>query len=97
MESIQRRWYTLIGGLQIVSEQRDNRADRSKSTLPGSHQKVDKRYRESKHFLMDQLRYADSVQDFRTVKHAILRSTQFSIGQQAFQFARVHVEVNEDH
>jgi hypothetical protein len=74
-----------------VSEQRDNR-----NKLPGSHQKVDKRYRESKYFLMDQLRYADSVEDFRTVKQAVLRSTQFSIGGRAFQFAKVHVEVQEN-
>lgn len=76
-----------------MSEQRDHCAGGHNSKLPGSHRKVDKGYQQCKHYLMDQLRYSDSVQDFRSVKQAILRSTQFSIGHRAFQFAKVPVEV----
>ncbi len=43
---------------------------------------------------MDQLRYAESIQDFRSIKQAIFRSAEFNVGQRAFQFAKATVPVN---
>lgn len=56
--------------------------------LDAGYYKVDHRYRESNYFLADQLRYAEAVQDFRSVKQALTRSTQFSLANVAFRFAR---------
>ena len=53
--------------------------------------KVDRRYRESQYFLADQLRYAEAINDFRSVKQALLKSTNFNIAKVAFQFAKVMV------
>lgn len=57
--------------------------------LPEGCPKVDRRYRESRYFLMDQLQYAESVRDFRSIKQAIARSNNFDLPGQAFQFARI--------
>lgn len=61
-------------------------------SLSTQYRKVDRRYRESNYFLMDQLRYADSVQEFRTIKKAILRSSEFDVGKRAFQFEYAPLE-----
>ena len=51
------------------------------------HYKVDKRYRESDYFLEDQLRYAESVQDFRAVRDAIMNwPPLFKLDKLAFKF-----------
>lgn len=60
--------------------------------LPSAYAKVDRRYRESQYFLADQLRYAESVQDFQSVRQAIRRSGEFSVGQRAFQFSPIAVQ-----
>ncbi len=63
--------------------------------LPEGYSKFDKRYQDSKDFLMQQLRHSASVQDFRTVKQAIMRSMQFSVGARTFQFAKVPVSAEQ--
>lgn len=68
-------------------------SERDKTPL--AYKKVDTRYSASRDFLITQLREADSVHDFRTVKQAVIRSSQFNVGSRAFQFARVAVEANE--
>lgn len=57
--------------------------------IPDNYIKVDRRYRESQYFLMDQLRYSEAVQDFRSVNQAIKTSANFNIGKQTFQFAKL--------
>lgn len=59
------------------------------SDLPSHLRKVDKRYRETNYFLMDQLRYSETVEEFRSVKNALTRASGFKVGQRAFQFAAV--------
>jgi hypothetical protein len=61
------------------------------NNLPEGHIKVDRRYRQSNYFLNDQLRYAESIQDFRSVKQAVIRSSHFNLSRAAFQFAKVPV------
>lgn len=56
---------------------------------PDVHYKVDKRYRESEYFLEDQLRYAESVQEFRSIRDTILGASAFNLGKLAFRFIRL--------
>ena len=53
------------------------------------HYKVDKRYRDSDYFLNDQLQYAESVQEFRSIRDAITKATAFNLGKFAFNFMRI--------
>lgn len=61
----------------------------NKDDQPDVHYKVDKRYRESEYFLEDQLRYAESVQEFRSIRDTILGTSAFNLGKLAFRFIRV--------
>lgn len=71
-----------------MSQQRDLPVYANQELSEG-HRKVDRRYRESQYFLTDQLRYSESVQDFRSIKQAIQRSIGFDVGKRAFQFFRI--------
>ena len=55
---------------------------------PEVHYKVDKRYRESDYFLEDQLRYAESVQEFRSIRDALMSVSAFNLGKLVFRFIR---------
>jgi hypothetical protein len=68
-----------------------NSQSKNSPQLPDHYLKTDRRYRESQYFLMDQLRYAEAVQEFRSVKQAILRSVEFNVGRRVFQFANVTI------
>ncbi len=78
-----------------MSEQRDELV-RLRKKLPDGYSKIDRRYQNSKNFLIDQLRSSESVNDFRSVKQALFRSTEFSVAQRTFQFARVAVSARHD-
>lgn len=68
----------------------DNRQlNQHKDDHPDVHMKVDKRYRESDYFLEDQLRYAEAVQEFRSIRESVLGTTAFNLGKLAFKFIRV--------
>jgi hypothetical protein len=71
----------------------DNRRDNPvpdphRDDHPDVHYKVDKRYRESDYFLEDQLRYAESVQEFRSIRDALVSASAFNLGKLAFRFIR---------
>ncbi len=78
-----------------MSEQNHQPEENQSNDLASEYMKVDRRYRESKYFLMDQLRYAESVNDFRSVKQAIMRSTEFNLAKRAFQFAKAAIPVQD--
>lgn len=60
----------------------------NKDDNPDVHYKVDKRYRESDYFLEDQLRYAEAVQEFRSIREALTNAAAFDLGKLAFRFIR---------
>jgi hypothetical protein len=77
-----------------VRQQRDD-SHMGTQDLPEGYSKFDKRYQDSKDFLMQQLRYSGTVQDFRTVKQVIMRSLEFNVSARTFQFAKVPIEVEQ--
>ena len=64
-------------------------AEAFKDDQPNVHYKVDKRYRDSEYFLNDQLQYAESVQEFRSIRDAITKASAFNLGKFAFNFMRI--------
>ncbi|MCA9799197.1 MAG: hypothetical protein KC474_06575 [Cyanobacteria bacterium HKST-UBA04] len=75
------------GGDEPVKQEKAEVTKQDQS-IDSRYLKVDRRYRESEYFLADQLRYAEAVQEFRSVKNAMLNSSQFSLADVAFRFAR---------
>lgn len=55
----------------------------------------DRRYRNSKYFLQDQLRCSEAAADFRSVKELVANATAFNFNQ-AFQFQTQTVPVRTD-
>jgi hypothetical protein len=51
----------------------------------------DRRYRSSKYFLEDQLRYSEAVADFRSVKEFLSNTSAFT-GKSAFQWQTAPVQ-----
>ena len=69
-----------------------NQDDTTRQALPDGYAKIDRRYQESKNYLMEKMRYSEPCTQFRSIKQALLGSSEFCVGQRAFQFARVAVE-----
>ncbi|MEZ4574145.1 MAG: hypothetical protein R2857_04350 [Vampirovibrionales bacterium] len=61
------------GGDEPVKQEKAEVTKQDQS-IDSRYLKVDRRYRESEYFLADQLRYAEAVQEFRSVKNAMLNS-----------------------
>ncbi len=71
----------------------EDKNEKKTKSLPESYFKVDRRYRDSKYFLVDQLRYAsEPVQEYRSIKQSILQSGEFNLAQRNFQFAEVFLD-----
>ena len=57
----------------------------------------DKRYRTSKYFLEDQLRFSDAVADFRSVRELLSKATDFAISNPfQFQTEAIPIPVESD-
>lgn len=79
---------------ETTSEELTSAENQPDYQLDAKYYKVDRRYRQSEYFLADQLRYAEAVQDFRSIKNALMNSTQFNLAKVAFHFARA---MGKDH
>jgi hypothetical protein len=66
----------------------------SNENQSGHHPLYERRYRTSKYFLNDQLRYSEAIQDIQSVKTTLCKLPQFSL-RQAFHFATETVNINK--
>lgn len=66
-----------------------NQADQD--NLGGIGLPCDRRYRSSKYFLEDQLRYSEAVADFRSVKEFLSNTSAFT-GRNVFQWQTAPVQ-----
>lgn len=73
----------------------DSRGGDRHKGLPDSYVKIDDGYSQSRRYLIDKLRYNESVADFRSIRSAILNSGEFSVGKRTFQFSQIVIPMDE--